>query len=162
LASEERRALLTGGLAFVLVMLVTAGRTDWVSAPMPDAGTSSIASTATAKVAPQTRPPVSEDEPDAGPYAVLKRPLFACYRASWAWGRTFYGSVVDDNGKIYSFDRKGAYWNRKPVQKRDADAGPEASGWTHVHGDFPLTEWWWDGKQLPEMFQRAVPKGRWI
>ncbi|HSE12539.1 MAG TPA: hypothetical protein VLB69_07885 [Rudaea sp.] len=72
--------------------------------------------------------PVSADAEDTGERAQAQRivPVFDCYRTNSAWGFTLSGKVIDADGNIYSYGRRGKGWLATPVKEQDATYYSEA------------------------------------
>ena len=65
---------------------------------------------------PQPTPrsaPILEEDPDSKGVRTGK-PLFSCGRENFAWGRTAYGHVLDDQGRIWFYDL-GKTWSPRPA-----------------------------------------------
>ena len=45
-------------------------------------------------------------------------PLFDCYRTNSAWGFALSGKVIDSDGNIYSYGRRGKAWLATPVKEQ--------------------------------------------
>jgi len=82
----------------------------------------------------------------SAPDGISGTPLFGCYVANFAWSPVFRGFVIDDTGRIWSYDRvknlrgRRATWTPKQAGRGDAGMGERA---------------WFDGAQLRAMFWQA-------
>ena len=78
-------------------------------------------------------------EPIMAPEGIPRTPLFGCSAANFAWRAVFRGFVIDDAGRVWSFDH-GRTWSAKLA----LDAGPSA-------GDGA----WFERAQLLSMYSPA-------
>ena len=71
---------------------------------------------------PRVNPPVAAPALTAA-NGLSSTPLFECYEVSFAWGTVFNGFVVDDAGRVWSYDRargrsaRDVTWNPKPTSE---------------------------------------------
>jgi hypothetical protein len=83
---------------------------------------------------------------ESAPNGISGTPLFGCNVANFAWSPVFRGFVIDDTGRIWSYDRvknlrgRRATWSPKPAAQGDGGMNENA---------------WFDGTQLRAMFWQA-------
>jgi hypothetical protein len=54
-------------------------------------------------------------------------PLFDCYAMNSAWGFTLSGKLIDADGTIYSYGRRGEAWLARPAAEQGASYYTEAA-----------------------------------
>jgi hypothetical protein len=80
----------------------------------------------------------------AAPTGISSTPLFGCSIANFAWGREFYGFLIDDAGRVWSFNH-GKTWSPKLA---------------HAAGAFTVGGDWFERAPLLSMYSPAESSAR--
>ena len=79
---------------------------------------SAIAAVAVSSHAAETNQPAAP--PRAAPAVATLDPVFDCYQANSAWGFALAGKVIDAEGKVWSYGKRGKAWLPTLVKEGDA------------------------------------------
>ena len=77
-----------------------------------------IAVAAACSHATESHPPAAPAS--TAPTAATLDPVFDCYQANSAWGYSLSGKVIDRDGKIWSYGKRGKAWLPALVKEGDA------------------------------------------